>query len=614
MTDDRPADGCPVYPPIGDYALLSDCHSVALVSRHGSIDWCCMPRMDAPSLFGRLLDWRRGGYCCIRPEPVTDCEIERRYLPGSLVLETRFRDRRGEIRLLDCMAMRPGGREEPYRQVLRIVEGVEGEMEVAVDVAPRFVYGEIRAWLRHHAAGFFTAIGGDAGLILCTDLDLRVVDRNDVSARLTVREGDRYRLSMEYERPHRLHPHPPRELPCRDMDERFDATVEWWERWSSQATWPHGDDGVLASAAVIKGLTNAPTGAIVAAATTSLPEALGGPRNWDYRYSWIRDSSFALEALGELGFHAEAHGFRDFVERTTAGDHTEVQPLYGVGGEHFLPEVELDWLEGYRGSRPVRIGNGAYDQLQLDAHGELLELAWRASLRGHPPDDDYWQFLCDLVEAVCERWQEPDRGFWEVRDGDHHFVHSKVTCWAAMDRGVRLAQEHELPGPVEHWKRVRRDIREAILEGGVSREHGSFVRELGGEEVDASLLLVPRYDFVDYDDERMVRTADRVRDELSDRHGLVRRYRAADGLGGDEGAFIACTFWLAEVLALQGRRQEARQVFDRAAALRNDLGLLSEEWDGRRGEMLGNYPQGLSHYSYVTAAVALERGEPAKGS
>ena len=606
----RCRDHCPAYPPIGDYALLSDCHSVALVSRHGSIDWCAMPRMDRPSVFGRLLDWERGGYCVICPSDLEASRLERRYLDGSLVLETRFRQDGGEVRLVDFFAMREGGREEPHRQLARLVEGVEGEMELTVHVVPRLAYAAVEPWTREHEAGFFTAIGGDAGLVLCSDMGLEVREDDDgdpstLKRRLTVSAGDRHHLSIQFVEPHRLHPEPREGVrPERKEWQRFEETLEWWETWDGQSDW-EGDPRVLTSAAVIKGLTNAPTGAIAAAATTSLPEHVGGERNWDYRYSWIRDSAFALEALGALGFTSEAEGFRDFVERTTAAGPEHVQPLYGLGGEVLLPEVELDHLEGYRGSRPVRIGNGAYRQLQLDSHGELLDLAWRSARRGSPPSADYWRFLGGLVDVVAERWREPDRGFWEVRDGDHHFVHSKVTCWAALERGALLAEDHGLEAPVEAWREARDEVRRWVEGEGVAG--GSFVRELGGESMDASLLLLPRYGFVAWDDPRMVVTADRVRDELSDDHGLVRRYRGDDGLEGEEGCFIACTFWLAECLARQGRGEEARDLFHRAADLANDLGLFAEEADAASGELLGNFPQGLSHYSYVNAAVALSR-------
>jgi len=607
------------YPPIADYALLSDLHSVALVSRRGSIDWCCMPRMDSPSLFGRLLDWKRGGHCTL--QPAGEFSAERRYADGSLVLETTFTTAGGKVRVLDGLAMREGGRERPLRQLLRIVEGIEGEVEMAVEIEPRFGYGDVRPWLRRHGAGFFTAIGGDAGLIVCSDLTFDLEEYSDLSARFTVAAGERRHLSLQFERPHRLHPEVPDEASCRQMDERFERTLAWWREWRAHAEWD-GDPRVLTSAAIIKGLIHAPTGAIAAAATTSLPETMGGERNWDYRYSWIRDSAFALEALDELGFHAEAHGFRHFIERTTAGDETEVQPLYGLGGEHFLPELELVHLEGYRGSKPVRIGNGAFHQVQLDTHGELLELAWRATLRGGPPEEVYWRFLRDLVDAVCERWKEPDRGFWEVRDGDHHFVHSKVTCWGALDRGLRLAERCGLDAPVERWTAARDELGAAIETFGYDPARGTFVRQLLGydnhsdgtrNEVDAALLLLPRHGFVRHDDPRMVRTVDRILDELADDHGLILRYRSADGLAGDEGCFLACTFWLVGCLARQGaeRRAEARRIFDETAALANDLGLFAEEYDPVSGEMLGNFPQGLSHYSFITAAVALGRAEAA---
>jgi len=606
----------PAYPPIADYALISDCHSVALVSRAGSVDWCCMPRVDSGSLFGRLLEWDGGGHCSIAPADLAGCDVERRYLDGSLVLETRFRNAGSEVRLVDGLAMRRGGRENPRRQLVRIVEGVRGSMDLQVEIEPRFGYGDVRAWLRRHGEHLLTAIGGDAGLLVCSDMGLEIHQRHQLRATLRVGAGERYRLALRYAEPHRLHPKLRERMRCDELDGHLEETLRWWEEWSAGNEWDGGDPRVLESAAVIKGLIHAPTGAIVAAATTSLPESLGGERNWDYRFSWIRDSSFALEALGELGFIREAQGFRQFIERTTAGDPVEVQPLYGVGGEHFLPEVELDDLRGYRGSGPVRVGNGAYRQMQLDAYGELVELAWRSSLRGFPPDEEYWRFLRDLVDTVCRRWRDPDRGFWEVRDGDHHFVHSKVTCWAAMHRGLQLAEKHGFDGPLDAWRRSRDELGRLLETDGVRGDGAGrrwFVRELGGDEMDASLLLIPRYDFVAYDSAIMVATVDRIRDELSDDHGMIRRYRSADGLSGDEGCFLACTFWLAECLALQDRRNDAREVFERAAALANDLGLFSEEYDLDAGEMLGNFPQGLSHYSFVTAAVAIERGRPAMG-
>ena len=352
---------------------------------------------------------------------------------------------------------------------------------------------------------------------------------------------------------------------------------------------------------VLKALTYEPTGAIVAAATTSLPESPGGDLNWDYRYSWIRDSFFSVRSLAEIGFTSEADRFRRFIERSAAGGAEGMQIMYGVGGERRLTEASLEHLEGYRGARPVRAGNAAANQLQLDAYGTLLELPWRWHQRGNSPDDDYWRFLMELVENAAKLWSKPDHGIWETRGKPRHFVHSKVMCWAALDRGLRLAEECMRRAPVKKWEKTRDEIR-AVVEGeGYDKERGVFVQSFGSKQLDAALLLLPKVDFVDYKDQRMVRTAEAIRNEL-DNDGLVRRYRLKSR---EEGAFVACSFWLVECLARQDRFDEARHVFDRAVAAGNDLGLFSEEYDTRQDELLGNFPQGLSHLSHITAALAI---------
>jgi GH15 family glucan-1,4-alpha-glucosidase len=341
----------------------------------------------------------------------------------------------------------------------------------------------------------------------------------------------------------------------------------------------------------------------VAAPTTSLPETVGGRRNWDYRYSWIRDSSFTVRAMADLGCESEADSFRRFMLRTAAGSVEDLQVCYGVQGQRRLTPMELD-LEGYRGSRPVRVGNSAEHQLQLDVYGELLNLTWRWHLRGHSPGDDDWRFLVQLADAAAERWREPDAGIWEWPSGSRHFVHSKALCWAALDRGLRLAKECMRKAPEQRWRKVRNEIREAVESEGYDERRGVFVQEFGSEELDASLLLLPTAGFVDWGDERMVRTADAIREELDD-DGLIRRYKTPDGIGGREGAFLPCSFWLAECLARQHRVEEARDVFDRALATANDLGLFSEEYDTRADELVGNFPQALTHLSHIAAACAL---------
>ena len=596
------------YPPIADYALIGDCHSAGLVSRSASIDWCCLPRFDSASVFGRLLDWDRGGYC--RIEPAGDGYTSTRdYLENTLVLVTTLYAPGGEARLYDCFTMHPGGRSEPYRQLLRIVEGVRGEMALRVQVRPRFDYGGVKPWLRHHGPNLYSAVGGNDALVISGDCDLDMVDLHDFEASFSVRSGERRRLSVHYADPATIDPDPPVQPDADELDRRLEETIEWWRRWSAKVRTrgPYGPESGR-SALVLKALFNAPTGAVAAAATTSLPESLGHGRNWDYRYSWVRDSQFTVRSLTELGCSDEADGFRRFIERSSAGSAESLQIMYGLGGERRLTEVELD-LDGYCGSRPVRVGNAASDQIQLDVYGYLLDLAWRWHQRGRSPDDDYWRFLLSLVDRAIEQWQEPDCGIWEMRGKPQHFVHSKVMCWAAVDRGLALARECLRQAPVKRWQRAERDIRAAVEDKGYDAHRGVFVQAFGSAELDAALLLLPSFDFVAYDDERMVRTTEAVRDELSE-DGLLRRYNAKDDMAGREGAFVACTFWLAECLAHQGRIGEAQEAFGHAVATANDLGLFAEEFDPATRQLLGNFPQGLSHLSHITAAAALGASMP----
>ena len=595
----------PRYPPIGDYALIGDCHSAALVCSTGSIDWCCMPRLDRGSVFGRLLGWDGGGRFEIRPT-APQARSSRRYLDDTMVLETAFRGRGGQVRLTDAFVMRPGGRRDPRRELLRVLDGVHGRMRMRIHVAPRFDYGECRPWIRRVAPGLFTAVGGDDGLVIWSDADLQVTGTYDLGCEIEVAAGERVRFAVRHVAPELLDGQPPEAPGGAEVDRRLEETVSWWRRWVAQATFDGpGRRSAMRSAMVLKCLQHAPTGAIAAAATTSLPESPGGTRNWDYRHSWVRDSAFTVRSLAELGFEGEADGFRRFVERTSAGSADELQVVYGMGGERRLVEVELDHLEGYGGARPVRVGNRAYRQFQSDVYGHVLDLAWRWHERGHSPDDDFWRFLVELVDCAARRWEEPDRGIWEVRGPPRHFVHSKVMCWVALDRGLRLAHDSGRRVPTRRWSRVRDAIRSAVEREGYEARRGVFVRSFGSRQMDAALLLLPIVGFVGFDDPRMVRTTDTIRDRLGG-HGLIARYSAADGLPGKEGVFVACTFWLAEVLAHQGRGEEARDAFDRAVSTANDLGLFSEEWDPAERMMLGNFPQGLTHLSHIAAAVALD--------
>lgn len=597
------------YAPIADYGLIGDCFTAALVSREGSIDWCCMPRFDSGSVFGRLLDAECGGSCWIEPSGKI-LSLHREYIEDTLVLVTTFHLEGGVLRLTDCMEMRTDvDSVDPHRRILRVLEAERGSVDIRVRITPRFDYGDLKPWIRHEGRQVFSAVGGDEALVFSGDLELREGDDHEVFAEATIRPGERTRLSMWFTRPEELDEKPPQAADPHELDRVLEGTIKWWRSWSSGI----GIEGVessdaLRSAGVLMALSHAPTGAIVAAPTTSLPETVGGERNFDYRFSWIRDASLTVRAMADLGFEAEADRFRRFMLRTAAGSVADLQVCYGVGGERRLGEQELE-LAGYRESKPVRVGNHATDQLQLDVYGELVNLTWRWHKRGNSPDDDEWRFIHDLVETVLERWEEPDAGIWEWPAKPKHFVHSKVLCWAAVDRGLRLAEECMRKAPERRWRKARDEIREAVESKGYDSKRGVFVQAFGEKALDASLLLLPTVEFVDYEDERMVRTADAIREELDD-DGLIRRYDVSDGLGGREGAFLACSFWLAECYANQHRADDAREVFDRAVACANELGLYSEEWDTRAGEMVGNFPQGLTHLSHIAAVVALYENEP----
>lgn len=601
------------HPNISDYGLLSDCHSCALVSRYGSIDWCCMPRLDSASLFGRVLGWDEGGFFMIAP--IQPHHSRRRYWSQSLILETTFTTDTGEVRLIDCMPMREGGGTDPYSQVLRTVEGLAGEVELLVQIVPRFDYGAVKPWLRYRGTSCVQAIGGNHGLLISADLDLHIVERHEVHGQRTLAAGERMHVSILHRRPEELEDGECQAPGTEELESRLAETQNWWQRWSSQGHVSGPDrEQCLRSAVVLKGLSHAPTGAIVAAPTTSLPESPGGSRNWDYRYTWVRDSVFTVRALAQLGYVKEADGFRRFVERSAAGSADEVRVLYAVDGRRRLQEYLIGELPGYRGAAPVRVGNAAAEQVQLDVYGELLDLAYTWHARGNSPDQDYWEFIVELVEAARERWRDADSGIWEMRGEPRHFVHSKAMCWLALDRGIRLAEELRQQCPLEDWRRERQMIRSAIEERGYDRARGVFTQSFDSPRLDAALLLLPVFRFLPFDDERILRTVDAIERELS-YDGLIRRYAPeSDGLGGTEGTFIACTFWLAEVLARQGRLGRARRAYERALATRNDLGLFAEEYDPDSGEMLGNFPQGLTHLSQIAAAVALseadERSQP----
>ncbi len=604
MTDDRS------YLPIADYALIGDCHSAALISREGSIDWCCLPRFDSGSAFGRLLDAERGGYCSVRPTAEGSWEYKRRYLDDTLVLETNLLGPAGEARLVDCFTLQGSPRQTDRRQILRVIEGVRGSVEVEVRVAPRYDYGQVRPWIRRHGHRLHSAIGGNDALLVWCEQELHEDPEHALIGSFSVGPGDRVRLTLTYTPPERIDEDPPTEPDAGTLDERLEQTVSWWREWGASVRLGSPDEAAARRSGIaLKALTYAPTGAVAAAPTTSLPEAVGGPRNWDYRYAWVRDSSFSSRAFAELGCVNEADAFRAFIMRSAAGHAGDLQVLYGVGGERRLRGDVVDHLEGYRGSKPVAVGNDASAQFQLDAYGELVNLTWRWHRRGHSPSDDDWRFLVSLIDHAAERWSEPDCGIWEWPGDPDHFVHSKVLCWSALDRGIRLADECMRRAPTRRWKQTRDEIRETIERRGYDRKRGVYVQAFGRSEMDAALLLLPTVEYVAWDDERMLRTIAAVREELDAGDGLIYRYRRDDGLEGDEGAFLCCSFWLAECLAEAGELDEARTIFDQAVARSNDLGLFSEEIDPRTGELLGNFPQGLTHLAHIDAAVALSRAQ-----
>ncbi len=593
------------YPPIGDYAVIGDCHSAALVSRSGSIDWYCVPRFDSGSAFGRLLDWEHGGHCSVSP-PSEGWESTREYLDDTLVLATTFQTADGEARLVDCVTSSDKARDTPERELVRILEGLRGAVEFELRIAPRFDYGEVRPWIRRHGLCLHSAVGGNDALVVWCEQELDQEPEHELSARVIVRAGERVRLVLTYRRPEQVAAEEPAQPDPAAIDACVKDTIRWWRGWSREISLSTSDEAAARRSAIaLKSLTFAPTGAIVAAATTSLPEVVGGERNFDYRYAWVRDSSFCSRAFAELGAEHEADAFRAFVMRSAAGHAEDLQVLYGVAGERRLGGGPIEWLDGYRRSKPVRVGNEACYQHQLDAYGELVNLTWRWHRRGHSPNDDDWKFLVSLIDHAAEGWRSKDQGIWEWPGEPDHFVHSKVLCWTALDRGLQLAEECMRQAPVARWKRARDELRKTIERRGFDRKRGVYVQAFDRKELDAALLLLPTVEFLAWDDKRMLRTIDAIREELDAGDGLLYRYRRNDGLPGQEGAFLCCSFWLAECLARAGQPADARTVFDQASAYANDLGLFSEQVDPKTGALLGNFPQGLTHLSHISAAVAL---------
>ena len=588
---------------IEDYALISNCAAGALVGRNGSIDWLCLPRFDSAACFAALLGGPEHGRWLIAPaDPAA--RVERRYLDGSLILVTRFETAEGAVELLDFISSWHG-----FSDVVRLVRGQRGRVSMRTEFILRFDYGAVVPWVERLSEGGISAIAGPERVLLRTPAplrgeDLRTVGEFDVDAGETIPFVMSYGLS-----------HLPRRQPV-DAGQALQRVESFWQRWSSRCT-PAGPwtEAVKGSLVALKGLTYSATGGIVAAPTTSLPEQIGGTRNWDYRYCWLRDAAFTLLALMHAGFYDEARAWRDWLLRAVAGSPDQLQIMYGLGGERRLGEWEVPWLSGYENSRPVRIGNAAVAQTQLDVYGEILDALYLAHLHGLPTVDRTVAIGAAILDHLARIWRRTDEGIWEVRGPPRHFTHSKVMAWVAFDRAVkileRLGEKIGGEGAIERLRRIRDDVHDDVCRHGFDAELGSFVQAYGSKSLDASLLLLPLVGFLPASDPRMVGTVKAIERRLLV-DGFVMRYdtgETADGLPPGEGAFLSCSFWLADNLVLQGRIEEAREMFERLLSLRNDVGLLAEEFDPRLGRQVGNFPQAFSHVALVNTAFNLTRAQ-----
>ncbi|MEU2284371.1 glycoside hydrolase family 15 protein [Streptomyces sp. NPDC013178] len=594
-----------MHPRIEDYALIGDEQTAALVGLDGSVDWLCLPRFDSPACFARLLGDEENGHWRIAPKGVDGPCTRRAYRPDTLVLDTEWETDEGAIRVTDLMPQR-----DRAPDVVRIVEGLRGRVAVRSTLRLRFDYGWVIPWMRR-VDGHRVAIAGPDAVWLRSEPEVRTWGEDfRTHSDFTVGEGESVAFVLTWHPSH--HPRPP----LVDPYEALRHSVDDWQSWSARCRYdgPHRD-AVVRSLITLKALTYVPTGGIVAALTTSLPEELGGVRNWDYRYCWLRDSTLTLGALLAAGYHEEAEAWRDWLLRAVAGSPADLQIMYGLAGERRLPECELPWLSGYAGSQPVRIGNGAVNQLQLDVYGEVMDSLSLARTAGMSPKPHMWSLQCALMTWLSENWRQPDEGLWEVRGGRRQFVHSKVMVWVAADRAVRALEQYpELRGDLEGWRKLRDEVHQEVCEKGYDPERNTFTQYYGSHDLDASLLLIPRVGFLPPDDPRVTGTVDAIREELG-HGGLVRRYSTdgttVDGLPGDEGTFLACSFWLADALHMTGRTKEARELFERLCHLANDVGLLAEEYDPVGGRHLGNFPQAFSHIGLVNTALTLFDGEGA---
>lgn len=590
---------------IEDYGLIGNMISAALVGKDGSIDWLCLPRFDSPACFAALLGSAENGRWKLAPAnpPITST---RRYLPDTAVLETRFETEAGVVTLTDFMPLTD---DEEKVDVVRILTGVSGEVDMEMELVLRFGYGQAVPWVRRRDYGL-SAISGPNAVELIANLPLEGRDMK-TCASFTMRAGESLPLTLSYHPSHK---------PCHfvaDRRENLERTIVWWHEWVKRGTYAGMSETLRAAVArsliTLKLLIYRPTGGMVAAPTTSLPEAIGGVRNWDYRYCWLRDSALTLYALLNAGYREEAEAWRQWLLRAGAGHPNQLQIMYGIGGERQLPELELSWLTGYEGSQPVRIGNAAAGQTQIDVYGELLDTLHAARAAELQPQNEAWRLQKVLLRFLEHIWQSSDHGMWEVRGDPRPFTHSRVMCWTAFDRAVISVERFGLEGPVDHWRAIRAAIHEDVCTHGFNVEKNSFVQYFGGASLDASLLLIPQLGFLPADDPRVVGTIAAIERELLV-GGFVKRYSgdtsgSDDGVGGREGAFLACSFWLADAYVLSGRYDDARDLFLRLLGLRNDLGLLAEEYDSARERLVGNFPQAFSHVGLVNTAYNLTKAK-----
>ncbi len=588
---------------IEDYGLIGDGETAALVGRDGSIDWLCWPRFDSPACFAALLGGPEHGRWKLAPAGKS--RTKRAYRTGTLILETEFETAGGAVAVIDFMPARNGASD-----LVRVVEGRRGSVDMALELILRFVYGALVPWVTRLEDGHgIRAVAGPDKVKLYSPVPLHGENRTTM-ARFAVRAGERLAFTLEYVP---SHIHSNKRL---DAEAALAETERYWHDWSNRCNvggpWK---EAVCRSLITLKALIYAPTGGIVAAPTTSLPEHLGGVRNWDYRFCWLRDATLTLLALMDAGFTEEAGAWRDWLARAIAGAPEQIQIMYGIGGERRLTELEVPWLPGYEGSKPVRIGNAACTQLQLDVFGEVMDALHQGRKVGLPAHEPAWDMQRALLAHLEKVWQEPDAGLWEVRGPPRHFTYSKVMAWVAFDRAIKGVEAWQLPGPVERWRELRARIHDDVCTRGFRASKGVFVQSYGSDDLDASLLLLPITGFLPCHDPRMAATVEAIRRDLTE-GGLVLRYRTRRGLDGlppGEGVFIACSFWLVDVLCMQGRIAEARALFERLLELRNDLGLLAEEYDPVGRRLLGNFPQAFSHVGLVNSAMGLsEHAMPAE--